>query len=34
MILLDIDWQLRPDESYSSEKDMLLPSFNDIDWEF
>jgi dTDP-4-dehydrorhamnose 3,5-epimerase len=31
---LDIDWQLRPDEVILSEKDMLLPSFNDIDWEF
>lgn len=31
---LVIDWQLRPEEVIVSEKDMLLPSFNDIDWEF
>ena len=31
---LAIDWQLRPEEVIVSEKDMLLPSFNDIDWKF
>ena len=31
---LAIDWQLRPEEVIVSEKDMLLPSFNAIDWEF
>ena len=31
---LGIDWQLRPEEVIVSEKDMLLPSFNDIDWKF
>lgn len=31
---LAIDWQLSPEEVIVSEKDMVLPSFNDIDWEF
>ncbi|MFV8333135.1 dTDP-4-dehydrorhamnose 3,5-epimerase [Flavobacterium sp. GSP14] len=31
---LAIDWQLRPDEVIVSEKDLVLPSFNAIDWEF
>ena len=31
---LAIDWQLRPEEVIVSEKDLILPSFNDIDWEF
>lgn len=29
---LAIDWQLRPDEVIVSEKDLVLPSFNAIDW--
>ena len=31
---LAIDWQLRPEEVIVSEKDLVLPSFEDIDWEF
>ncbi len=31
---LAIDWQLSPDEIVVSEKDIILPSFKDIDWEF
>ncbi|RKS89738.1 dTDP-4-dehydrorhamnose 3,5-epimerase [Flavobacterium limicola] len=31
---LAIDWQLRPEEVIVSEKDLILPGFNDIDWEF
>jgi dTDP-4-dehydrorhamnose 3,5-epimerase len=31
---LAIDWQVNPDEVIVSEKDLILPSFNDIDWEF
>jgi dTDP-4-dehydrorhamnose 3,5-epimerase len=31
---LDIDWQLSPEEVIVSEKDVILPSFNEIDWEF
>ncbi|MFI0492194.1 dTDP-4-dehydrorhamnose 3,5-epimerase [Flavobacterium sp.] len=31
---LEIDWQLNPDEVIVSEKDLILPSFNEIDWSF
>lgn len=31
---LAIDWQLRPDEIIVSDKDLVLPSFAAIDWEF
>ncbi|CAM4082664.1 dTDP-4-dehydrorhamnose 3,5-epimerase [Flavobacterium sinopsychrotolerans] len=31
---LAIDWQLLPEEVIVSEKDLILPGFNDIDWEF
>lgn len=31
---LAIDWQLDPKEVIVSEKDLVLPSFADIDWEF
>ena len=31
---LAIDWQLDTNEIIVSEKDVILPSFNDIDWEF
>lgn len=31
---LAIDWQVNPDEVIVSEKDLILQSFNDIDWEF
>ena len=31
---LAIDWQVNPDEVVVSEKDLILPGFNDIDWEF
>lgn len=31
---LNIDWQLDPSEVIVSEKDLVLPGFNDIDWEF
>lgn len=31
---LAIDWQLHPDEILVSEKDLVLPSFNEIDWSF
>jgi dTDP-4-dehydrorhamnose 3,5-epimerase len=31
---LAIDWQLSPEEVIVSEKDVILPSFNEIDWEF
>ena len=31
---LAIDWQLDPKEVIVSEKDLLLPGFNEIDWEF
>ena len=31
---LAIDWQLSADEVIVSDKDLILPSFNDIDWEF
>lgn len=33
-ITLAIDWQLNPDEVIVSEKDIILPGFSDIDWEF
>jgi dTDP-4-dehydrorhamnose 3,5-epimerase len=32
--ILNIDWQLSPEEVIVSEKDIILPSFNEIDWEF
>src|SRR6187402_2272896 len=32
--VLAIDWQLNPDEVIVSDKDIILPSFADIDWEF
>lgn len=31
---LAIDWQLDSNEVIVSDKDIILPSFNDIDWEF
>ena len=31
---LAIDWQVSPDEVIVSDKDLILPSFKDIDWEF
>lgn len=31
---LAIDWQLDVKEIIVSEKDLILPSFNEIDWEF
>ncbi|WP_140487657.1 dTDP-4-dehydrorhamnose 3,5-epimerase [Flavobacterium sp. GSA192] len=31
---LNIDWQLNKDEVIVSEKDLVLPYFKDIDWEF
>lgn len=31
---LAIDWQLSADEVIISDKDLILPSFNDIDWTF
>jgi dTDP-4-dehydrorhamnose 3,5-epimerase len=31
---LAIDWQLDSKEVIVSEKDLILPSFNEIDWEF
>jgi dTDP-4-dehydrorhamnose 3,5-epimerase len=31
---LGIDWQLSPEEIIVSEKDLVLPGFKDIDWEF
>jgi dTDP-4-dehydrorhamnose 3,5-epimerase len=31
---LAIDWQLSPEEVIVSEKDLVLPGFKDIDWEF
>ncbi|SFE68257.1 dTDP-4-dehydrorhamnose 3,5-epimerase [Flavobacterium xueshanense] len=31
---LAIDWQLRPDEVLVSDKDLVLPGFDAIDWEF
>jgi dTDP-4-dehydrorhamnose 3,5-epimerase len=31
---LAIDWQIDPTDVIVSEKDLLLPGFNDIDWEF
>ena len=32
--ILAIDWQLNPNEVIVSEKDLVLPSFEDIDWIF
>lgn len=31
---LNIDWQLTPEQIIVSEKDLILPSFESIDWEF
>lgn len=31
---LNIDWQLNPEEVIVSEKDLILPGFDGIDWEF
>ncbi|TDE04557.1 dTDP-4-dehydrorhamnose 3,5-epimerase [Flavobacterium hiemivividum] len=31
---LAIDWQINPSEVIVSEKDLVLPGFEDIDWEF
>ena len=31
---LAIDWQLNPNEIIVSEKDLILPFFNEIDWSF
>ena len=31
---LAIDWQLHPDEIIVSDKDLVLPGFENIDWEF
>jgi dTDP-4-dehydrorhamnose 3,5-epimerase len=32
--MLAIDWQLDPKEVIISDKDLILPGFNEIDWEF
>jgi dTDP-4-dehydrorhamnose 3,5-epimerase len=29
-----IDWQLNPEEIIVSEKDLILPNFNDVNWSF
>ncbi len=31
---LAIDWRVHPEEVIVSDKDIILPSFKDIDWEF
>lgn len=31
---LNIDWQLEPNEIIVSDKDLVLPYFKDIEWEF
>ena len=31
---LNINWQLTPEEIIVSEKDLILSSFESIDWEF
>jgi dTDP-4-dehydrorhamnose 3,5-epimerase len=31
---LAIDWRLDTNEIIVSEKDLILPSFDEIDWEF
>lgn len=31
---LGIDWKLSPEEIIVSEKDLVLPNFNEIDWSF
>jgi dTDP-4-dehydrorhamnose 3,5-epimerase len=31
---LAIDWQVNPEEVIVSEKDLVLPGFKEIDWEF
>jgi dTDP-4-dehydrorhamnose 3,5-epimerase len=31
---LAIDWQLSPEEVLVSDKDLILPNFDEIDWEF
>jgi dTDP-4-dehydrorhamnose 3,5-epimerase len=32
--MLNIDWQVEASEVIVSEKDLILPGFNEIDWEF
>ncbi|SHM19036.1 dTDP-4-dehydrorhamnose 3,5-epimerase [Flavobacterium chilense] len=32
--ILSIDWQISPNEVTISDKDLILPSFESIDWEF
>lgn len=32
--ILAIDWKLNNDEIIVSEKDLILPGFNEIEWEF
>lgn len=32
--ILAIDWQLNNDEIIVSEKDLTLPRFNELEWEF
>ena len=31
---LAIDWQVNPDEVIVSEKDLILPEFDELDWKF
>jgi dTDP-4-dehydrorhamnose 3,5-epimerase len=31
---LNIDWQVKPEEVILSEKDIVLPGFDETDWEF
>jgi len=32
--ILDIDWKVSPKEIIVSEKDLILPGFDELDWEF
>ena len=32
--VLAIDWQVNPDEVIVSEKDLILPEFDELDWKF
>jgi dTDP-4-dehydrorhamnose 3,5-epimerase len=32
--ILAIDWHVDPNEVVISQKDLILPSFDEIDWEF
>ena len=32
--VLAIDWQVNPDEVIVSEKDLILPGFDELDWKF